>query len=323
MLKVARGAASENWGMSSCCRMVRDLTFCNVTVTPDLICFAAHAAVEEEMVVEDDFEQSDEDEDEPAVQLGTSNMSPEEIEAAEKYFEHRYGLHGTRAPGEAKLPAQAAREERPQGTADSDGEDLHDGIGVRSSTQPLQAQQSFHAPVHVLPLYAMLPPEQQSKVFQDPPAGHRLIVVATNVAETSLTIPGIRCASHESMQHTCGHHGGRACCRKCSKLLNKINTAYAGMLLMLAGRSRSCWRSPMFTDTKFDGSAKHLPINGQAVQGAQALATATVCSLQLSSVTCFPSSLLQRFSTCSLMEWCSPCMPCACQRCAMPARAHR
>jgi hypothetical protein len=46
--------------------------------------------------------------------------------------------------------------------------------------------------VYVLPLFAMLSPEQQRLVFQPPPPGHRLIVVATNVAETSITIPGIR-----------------------------------------------------------------------------------------------------------------------------------
>lgn len=44
--------------------------------------------------------------------------------------------------------------------------------------------------MYVLPLYAMLPPGAQSRVFADPPQGTRLIVVATNVAETSLTIPG-------------------------------------------------------------------------------------------------------------------------------------
>lgn len=30
------------------------------------------------------------------------------------------------------------------------------------------------------------------RVFQDPPEGTRLCIVATNVAETSVTIPGIR-----------------------------------------------------------------------------------------------------------------------------------
>jgi len=46
--------------------------------------------------------------------------------------------------------------------------------------------------VHVLPLYSQLPGDQQMRVFQPPPDGSRLIVLATNVAETSLTIPGIR-----------------------------------------------------------------------------------------------------------------------------------
>jgi len=46
--------------------------------------------------------------------------------------------------------------------------------------------------VHVLPLYSQLPMEQQSRVFESPPDGSRLIILATNVAETSLTIPGIR-----------------------------------------------------------------------------------------------------------------------------------
>ncbi|KAK5167872.1 hypothetical protein LTR04_007069, partial [Oleoguttula sp. CCFEE 6159] len=46
--------------------------------------------------------------------------------------------------------------------------------------------------VHVLPLYSQLPTHQQLRVFEPPPEGSRLIVLATNVAETSLTIPGIR-----------------------------------------------------------------------------------------------------------------------------------
>ncbi|KAK3698389.1 putative ATP-dependent RNA helicase DHR1 [Vermiconidia calcicola] len=46
---------------------------------------------------------------------------------------------------------------------------------------------------HILPLYAALPAAQQLRVFQPPPSeSHRSIILATNVAETSLTIPGIR-----------------------------------------------------------------------------------------------------------------------------------
>ncbi|KAF2156273.1 P-loop containing nucleoside triphosphate hydrolase protein [Myriangium duriaei CBS 260.36] len=46
--------------------------------------------------------------------------------------------------------------------------------------------------VHVVPLYSQLPAKEQAKVFQPPPEGSRLIVLATNVAETSITIPGIK-----------------------------------------------------------------------------------------------------------------------------------
>ena len=42
----------------------------------------------------------------------------------------------------------------------------------------------------VLPLYARLTPAEQQKIFA--PMGARKIVLATNVAETSLTVPGIR-----------------------------------------------------------------------------------------------------------------------------------
>eukprot|EP00040_Diaphanoeca_grandis_P032054 m.193215 g.193215 ORF g.193215 m.193215 type:complete len:1171 (+) comp32496_c0_seq1:126-3638(+) len=47
-------------------------------------------------------------------------------------------------------------------------------------------------PLVVLPLYSALSNKEQAKIFADVPDGHRLCVVATNVAETSLTIPGIR-----------------------------------------------------------------------------------------------------------------------------------
>lgn len=42
----------------------------------------------------------------------------------------------------------------------------------------------------VLPLYARLGPAEQARIFK--PSGIRRIVLATNVAETSLTVPGIR-----------------------------------------------------------------------------------------------------------------------------------
>ncbi|KAL2440935.1 putative ATP-dependent RNA helicase prh1 [Exophiala dermatitidis] len=44
----------------------------------------------------------------------------------------------------------------------------------------------------VLPLYAALPSHMQQRVFQPTPKFTRKIILATNIAETSITVPGIR-----------------------------------------------------------------------------------------------------------------------------------
>jgi len=44
---------------------------------------------------------------------------------------------------------------------------------------------------YILPLYSLLSTDEQAKIFAPIPEGHRLIVIATNIAETSITIPGV------------------------------------------------------------------------------------------------------------------------------------
>lgn len=62
-----------------------------------------------------------------------------------------------------------------------------------SVAPPIQnTSKEAYESVHILPLYSQLPTTQQLRVFDPPPVNARLIVLATNVAETSLTIPGIR-----------------------------------------------------------------------------------------------------------------------------------
>ncbi len=43
----------------------------------------------------------------------------------------------------------------------------------------------------ILPVYSALPSEMQSRIFDPAPPGSRKVVIATNIAETSLTIDGI------------------------------------------------------------------------------------------------------------------------------------
>ncbi|GAA4027832.1 ATP-dependent RNA helicase HrpA [Actimicrobium antarcticum] len=63
--------------------------------------------------------------------------------------------------------------------------------GEREIRDAAEALRKHHPPhVEILPLFARLSAQEQERVFK--PSGARRIVLATNVAETSLTVPGIR-----------------------------------------------------------------------------------------------------------------------------------
>lgn len=59
---------------------------------------------------------------------------------------------------------------------------------IRETTESLRKHHP--ATCEILPLYSRLSESEQEKVFR--PSGRRRVVLATNVAETSLTVPGIR-----------------------------------------------------------------------------------------------------------------------------------
>ncbi|CAN8016211.1 unnamed protein product [Ixodes persulcatus] len=81
---------------------------------------------------------------------------------------------------EGQLEDIVKDEEREDGVLSSDNED--------EEPPPTRSFQ----PLMVLPLFSLLPSHKQAKVFQNPPPGMRLCVVATNVGETSLTIPNVK-----------------------------------------------------------------------------------------------------------------------------------
>ena len=57
--------------------------------------------------------------------------------------------------------------------------------------QSIEDEKKQYSPVIVLPLYSSMEPEEQMKIYAEH-KGKRMIVVSTNVAETSLTIPNVR-----------------------------------------------------------------------------------------------------------------------------------
>lgn len=81
--------------------------------------------------------------------------------------------------------ADAAELDESSVDGDSDGEEENEfDLEDEESSGPQK--------MRVLPLYSMLPTREQMRVFEPPPEGTRSVILATNVAETSLTIPGIR-----------------------------------------------------------------------------------------------------------------------------------
>ena len=89
--------------------------------------------------------------------------------------------------GEANLGYDQVEEGSKDYDDETDEEENHEfDVKDIENTSPISTQ------IHVLPLYSQLQTRDQLRVFSPPPDNARLIVLATNVAETSLTIPGIR-----------------------------------------------------------------------------------------------------------------------------------
>ncbi|CAE6445157.1 unnamed protein product [Rhizoctonia solani] len=82
------------------------------------------------------------------------------------------------------VDGETSQTEEDPDALDSDEEQENEELQIDSEQSDV--------PMHIVPLYSLLPSDKQMKVFEPPPEGARLVVVATNVAETSLTIPGIR-----------------------------------------------------------------------------------------------------------------------------------
>ena len=76
--------------------------------------------------------------------------------------------------------------------SDDEGETANAITSPSRDIAPKQTTKEPYTNVHILPLYSQLQTALQLRVFEPPPEGARPIILATNVAETSLTIPGIR-----------------------------------------------------------------------------------------------------------------------------------
>lgn len=102
-------------------------------------------------------------------------------------------ISASEAPIEAEDIDFGEVDDRNVNDEDDDYDDIEDEEEEEKEFE-IEDEESGTGPrkMHILPLYSLLPTKEQMKVFEPPPEGSRLVILATNVAETSLTIPGIR-----------------------------------------------------------------------------------------------------------------------------------
>ncbi|EPS96560.1 hypothetical protein FOMPIDRAFT_80199 [Fomitopsis schrenkii] len=104
----------------------------------------------------------------------TAVGQPDYVDAAMRTF---WQIHTDQPPGDVLifLPGQ---------------EDIE---GLERSLQLYMDRLPKETPsIVVCPMYAALPPGQQAAIFKPAPPGFRKCILATNIAETSITIPGIK-----------------------------------------------------------------------------------------------------------------------------------
>lgn len=86
----------------------------------------------------------------------------------------------------------------------------------------------------IVPLYGALPLEEQQRALRPDPAGRRKIILATNIAETSLTIEGVRTVIDSGLARVAGYDAARGLDRL---ELQRISQASATQRAGRAGRT--------------------------------------------------------------------------------------
>lgn len=108
--------------------------------------------------------------------------------------------------------------------------------------------------LEVCPLYAALPTHEQQKVFQETQEGCRKVILSTNIAETSITIPGVKYVIDTGMVKARAYNPHIAVEMLC---VQPVSKAQARQRCGRAGREGPgvCYR--LYTEQSFEELAEH------------------------------------------------------------------
>ncbi|HAA57463.1 MAG TPA: hypothetical protein DCE42_22045 [Myxococcales bacterium] len=99
----------------------------------------------------------------------------------------------------------------------------------------------FHKSFSLLPVHAGLPMNQLSKAFA-PTHDKRRIYLSTNVAETSLTLPGVRCVIDSGLARMRIHRGGRSALALVPIPMSLMDQRAGRAGRVAAGDCIRCWK---------------------------------------------------------------------------------
>ncbi|WP_308738026.1 ATP-dependent helicase HrpB [Serratia liquefaciens] len=110
------------------------------------------------------------------------------------------------------------------------------------------------ADTELCPLYGALPLAQQQKAIQPAPTGHRKVVLATNIAETSLTIEGIRLVVDSGLERVARYDVRNGLTRLVTQRISQAS------MIQRAGRAGRlepgiCWH--LFAKEQAERAAEH------------------------------------------------------------------
>jgi ATP-dependent helicase HrpA len=150
---------------------------------------------------------------------------------------------------------------------------------IREAAEALRKHQPRGA--EILPLYARLSAQEQERIFA--PGGGRRIVLATNVAETSLTVPGIRFVVDSGLARI-----NRYSYRNKVELLQveKISRASANQRAGRCGRVMDGVCVRLYSEADF--SARHEFTDPEILRSSLASVILRMASLRLGEVEDFP-----------------------------------
>lgn len=110
--------------------------------------------------------------------------------------------------------------------------------------------------LRILPLYSALPPDEQRRIYDPTPEGCRKVVIATNLAETSITIDGIVYVVDSGFSKL-NFYNSNTMMDELTEV--QISQASANQRKGRAGRTRpgECWR--LYTKFTFQNMEKETP----------------------------------------------------------------